>query len=714
MGLDDVGPLDLSAFDVLVLHYSLVITADGYVSPRLRERIRAFQGLKVQFLQDEYRWVDEITAMMRFLEIDVLFSIVPEREIENVYGGRIPDVTVVPTLAGYVPDELVGHSVLSLSQRWLDVGYRGRVLPFWNGALSQEKVEIARGVLERIGPYGLRHDIAWAESDRLYGRRWIRFLASCRTTLGTESGTSITDFDGSVERAVRSYLAERPRASFAEVSREVLAPYEGNVMMNVVSPRVFEAAALRTAMVLFPGHYGGTVRPWEHYVPLEKDYSNFDQVVEAIRDSSLLERLTECAYEEFVASGLYSLRNFVRQFDDVVAERVGRPAAHGSHRLRNARMHRLRQTGTYGGYNPRRLRRALLESLATLGLLARDETLRALLSTYARNAELRASVRLGRLAEDLLRLGILRRAHAGTPVTLERFALTSDFDAESRALTLVGVSYEAALAVREPAVTWGELRTIIWDNRNAGAAINCRYAPRRWLGLPVGYYGESGIHHFGALAQLGVAAPALLRAALEPIVRPPEPLKPMRQPRRIAFRWPGALRTPRNYTAKLALVGGILASEPSCRAILVQYLRRPSMRRQVGLRCLLEDILKVHVLATALAGRVPSVPGLAVRKEAGELLFCTTPDVGPELRPPSLANVSRLVWDHSSVGVGVVYPSALDSETRVALGDSGRHEFPALTVLLPHLPASAIEDLLTPAAGSGRNSARDAARVRRR
>src|SRR5712691_8923105 len=63
--------LDLDAFDAIVIHYSLVVTSDNYLAPWLREKIRAFDGLKVQFLQDEYRWVDDVTAMMRWLGIDV-------------------------------------------------------------------------------------------------------------------------------------------------------------------------------------------------------------------------------------------------------------------------------------------------------------------------------------------------------------------------------------------------------------------------------------------------------------------------------------------------------------------------------------------------------------------------------------------------------------------------------------------------------------------
>ena len=69
--------LDLDSFDVVVIHWSLVVISDAFLSPDLREKIRRFDGLKIQFLQDEYRWVDEITAMLRHLQIDALFSVAP-------------------------------------------------------------------------------------------------------------------------------------------------------------------------------------------------------------------------------------------------------------------------------------------------------------------------------------------------------------------------------------------------------------------------------------------------------------------------------------------------------------------------------------------------------------------------------------------------------------------------------------------------------------
>src|SRR5438067_6998926 len=159
-----------------------------------------------------------------------------------VRGPHVPGVTTITTLPGYAPAELTGYASKPPVERRIDVGYRGREVPFWLGRLGQEKVAIGREFLARAERYGLRCDISSSEEDRIYGAGWYRFLRSCRATLGTESGASIVDFDGSVQARTRHYLVRHPRVSFEEVERAVLAPYEGNVVINTVSPRVFEAA----------------------------------------------------------------------------------------------------------------------------------------------------------------------------------------------------------------------------------------------------------------------------------------------------------------------------------------------------------------------------------------------------------------------------------------------------------------------------------------
>jgi hypothetical protein len=312
--------LGLDRYDAVAIHYTIVPIIETYLPGWLSGELARFEGLKVQFVQDEYRWIDAVTAKIRELGIGLLFTCLPEAEVPKVYGERTPETRTETTLAGFVPETLVDRCVPSLRERPLDVGYRGRTVPYWLGRLGQDKLEIGKEFSARAGGLGLRYDVAWGENDRLYGEDWIRFLGSCRATLGTESGATIADYDGSVEQRVKDYLAEHPAASFAEVERAVLAPYEGNIDIRVISPRQFEAAALRTALVLFPGSYSGALEPWRHYLPLEKDFSNFEQVVERLRDLPFLEELVGRAHEEIARNERYSIATFVRRFDDLVFE----------------------------------------------------------------------------------------------------------------------------------------------------------------------------------------------------------------------------------------------------------------------------------------------------------------------------------------------------------------------------------------------------------
>lgn len=315
--------LDLNEFDVVVLHYSVCVLWDYYLQPGFREKLAAYQGLKIQFIQDDYRRVETMCNRVREMGIHLLFSLYAPDKVDLVYSReRLPGVKTFTTLTGYVPEELPVPSATPLAARRYDVGYRGRELPYWLGHLGREKSAIVTEFLHHVPP-GLKHNVSCKEKHRIYGARWPKFLGSCRTMLGTESGSSITDFDGTAETSVLEFLKRRPRASYEEVHTAVLERFEGNVVHNCISPRSFETAALRTAMVLYPGEYSKILQPWRHYIPLEKDFANFSEVIKAIRDNDLLQTLIENSYQDLVADERYSYRAFIREFDEILDRHTG-------------------------------------------------------------------------------------------------------------------------------------------------------------------------------------------------------------------------------------------------------------------------------------------------------------------------------------------------------------------------------------------------------
>jgi hypothetical protein len=540
-GIVDCRFLDLNDFDVVVIHYSLCIIADSYLSPELRDKVSRFEGLKVLFIQDDYRWVNQISSMMRYLDIKVLFTLVPEAEIPKIWDeARLPHVVKLNTLAGYIPDGLVGVQAPPIELRPIDVGYRGRELPYWLGRLSQDKVTIAQGFLARVERYGLCCDIAWKEYERIYGDKWNRFIMSCKAVLGTESGSSITDFDGSIEAQTRSYLASHPDADFQEVHREILQPYEGNVRMNVISPRIFEAIALHTPLILFEGEYSGVVNPWTHYIPLAKDFSNMDQVVEKLCDTKFLRDLACRSYDDIVSSGRFSLKILISQFDRTIFEygyrRTTQQFALGYHLAQLERRYRhglcqverrfrlVNISGVYVGKIDL-IGRALLATRLLVGVPA----LRRLCYLYVRNRKLQKEIHPLAFFVESIRLGLVLRVLNGTLRFNPSFHVSADFDPLQGALTFKSVSAEQGapavpnnasefLVPRSPIGSYRSqsqepgIRSIVWNHSAVGSRIKFPAFPSG----PDISLGPCGIYQFEVISKLARKFPNEAWCALKP------------------------------------------------------------------------------------------------------------------------------------------------------------------------------------------------------
>lgn len=326
--------LDLGQFDVLVIHYSIAIgyLSEHYISPAAKQRVRDFPGLKVAFIQDEYRAIDAVIEALRFMRIDLLFTCVPDGEIEKVYPeAMLPGLAKINNLTGYVPEGLLETGTAPIAARPIDVGYRTRKPPYWLGELSYEKWSISDRFEEYALGAGLRLDLSYRESDRIYGKAWVEFMSRCKAMLGVESGASVFDFDGTLQRQVDEYVAAHPDAGFRDVQKKFLGPYEGLIRLNQISPRCFECAALGTVMVLYEGEYSGVLTPWRHYIPLRKDFSNIGEVLGVLKDNARLQVIADCARGEIGRNPAYSFRGFIARFDDAVdgeyARRDLRPAA---------------------------------------------------------------------------------------------------------------------------------------------------------------------------------------------------------------------------------------------------------------------------------------------------------------------------------------------------------------------------------------------------
>jgi len=315
--------IDLNHFDVVVIHFCVRLSMEIHLSSKLAKRIEAYDGLKVLFIQDEYDCTEIARNWIERLDISTVFTCVPDEEREKVYPAkRFPRVDFVHNLTGYVPENpALSQFALPIEERTTLIGYRGRQLPHQYGALGYEKFIIGQEMKRLTEERGLDVDIEVDDAKRIYGDGWYSFVGSCRATLGTESGANVFDDHGKIA----AKAAQHRNMPFTEFAERFIGDEEGRVRMNQISPKIFEALRLRTALILFEGQYSGVVEPHKHFIVLKKDYSNVDEIISKLNDIDFLKELTERGYQDVIASQHYSYETFIGKFDKYLAKRLSGP-----------------------------------------------------------------------------------------------------------------------------------------------------------------------------------------------------------------------------------------------------------------------------------------------------------------------------------------------------------------------------------------------------
>jgi hypothetical protein len=319
--------LDLSRFDGVVVHFTLIASNENFLSAAARRRIGAFRGFKAAFVQDEYRWINATTAALSEMRLTALFTTIEPHIMDAVYPpARLPGVRRETVLTGYVSEAMTRMDVPPYEARAIDVGYRARKLPAWLGSSGQLKWQIADRFAADAARFDLAVDLSWREEDRLYGDGWVRFLSGCKAVLGTESGASVMDFTGDIQRSVEAHEQRDPAVSFATLREQYFKNVDGQVVISVISPRCFEAAALRTLMILYESTYSGALRPWRHYVPLALDHSNMADVARVVKDPEAAKPIIDAAYREVALNPAYSYKGLAERVDAVIAEEYAPPS----------------------------------------------------------------------------------------------------------------------------------------------------------------------------------------------------------------------------------------------------------------------------------------------------------------------------------------------------------------------------------------------------
>ena len=218
-------------------------------------------------------------------------------------------------------------------------------------------------LLQWFAKNGARHGLEVEVSDeRLDRKGWANYLNQCKATVATEAGSWFLERDDATVNSIRDYvLSKQTRGAvlrnnsalrrfghrlpwrMKSILRGALrnGPIRHEALINegldpqeifdrffagrprpafygkCVSSRHFDAAGTKTCQIMFRGRFNDIFHADEHYLALEPDFSNIDEVLAAFRDPVRRQQVANAAFDLVQARHTYAQR--VQQVYDLLA-----------------------------------------------------------------------------------------------------------------------------------------------------------------------------------------------------------------------------------------------------------------------------------------------------------------------------------------------------------------------------------------------------------
>ncbi|MFZ4076690.1 MAG: hypothetical protein ACOYKA_01770 [Legionellaceae bacterium] len=287
-----IDKIDFSLFDAIGVHYSVKLYQEDDFSFKVQKKIASYTGLKFLFVQDEFFLIHKIQDLIYRLGFEVLFTLLEQKFWAKAYPDpRLIKLKKVQVLASYVSDDMKFIDTPAVSERPIDVSYCRGHDDAWSGPLAQEHHEREKKLLSYLKQADLTLDLTLQEVSHV------------------------------CEAALLNVLM-RSKVVFCSGSTQNVWTLEDRLIYPSVSSRLFEAVATRTPLILFSGDYEGILKPHEHYIPLEKDFSNINDVLDRIRHLDELQAMADAAYADLIESNAYSQHQLSQTLNETLLPRI--------------------------------------------------------------------------------------------------------------------------------------------------------------------------------------------------------------------------------------------------------------------------------------------------------------------------------------------------------------------------------------------------------
>jgi hypothetical protein len=266
------------------------------------EFVRQSDAFKIAMPQDDYDAHAVLDRWMVDWQVDVVYAACSDHW-DVLYPSYSATGLIRQGYTSYIPTAWIERwkNPVPLNDRPIDVSYRARKLPANFGRIGYIKGVIGERFAAHPASRGLKLDLSTADADLIAGPEWHAFLDASKFCLATNTGSSVLDPEGDIQRCAEQYAIDRPDASFEDVEAHCFPGLDGRYSFTAISPRNVEAALAETVQIATPGPYGGILTEHEHYISLQPDCSNLTGVVDQMRDETRVARLRTSAREAVLA-----------------------------------------------------------------------------------------------------------------------------------------------------------------------------------------------------------------------------------------------------------------------------------------------------------------------------------------------------------------------------------------------------------------------------
>lgn len=292
--------LKILKYDLIVLLHST--NSNSIKLTKAVQRVLRFRrGKLVLFVGNEFKNLHNKREMIRYLKAEYVASQLPLEPAQWLYEDTGANIFTMPHALN--PEEF--RPTTPHANRYIDIGVRSAEYPWYLG--DQER-NLTQKAFELFKNYQMTLDISFSPEKRFDRPGWANFLNNCKGTFSTESGTSFLERDDKTRLAVNAFLEKYPDATYEDVFERFFQNYKNPVSGKLVSSRHMDAIGTKTCQIMFPGEYSGILKAWEHYIPLEKDFSNIQEAVSLFKDDKFRQDMVDRTYEYVLAEHTHSHR----------------------------------------------------------------------------------------------------------------------------------------------------------------------------------------------------------------------------------------------------------------------------------------------------------------------------------------------------------------------------------------------------------------------